>query len=139
MKVVLDANILISFLLTHSETISKIIDGWERQKFTILATYEIITEVKQVIERFVAAKLIKENEALALMDRLEGESLIVPSLSTLTVSPDKKDNRYLECAKDGNADYLVTGAKKPLLRFGKFGKTKIISPTQFVRVLQNSD
>ena len=57
MKVVLDANILISFLLTHSETISKIIDGLERQKFTILATSEIITEVRQVVERFVAAKL----------------------------------------------------------------------------------
>ena len=139
MKVVLDANILISFLLTHSETISKIIDGWERQKFTILATSEIITEVRQVVERFVAAKLIKESEALALLDRLEEESLIVPSLSTLTISPDNKDNRYLECAKDGNADYLVTGDKKHLLRFGKFEKTKIISPAQFVQVLLSSN
>lgn len=139
MKVVLDTNILISFLLTHGETISKIIDGWEQQKFTLLVTNEIITEIKQVIERFVVSKLIKEETALAFLDRLEKESLIVLSLTTLTISPDKKDNRYLECAKDGKADYLISGDKKHLLKFGKFGKTKIISPAQFIQVLQNLD
>ena len=133
MKVVLDANILISFLLTHGETISKIVDGWEQQKFTILTTSEILTEVRQVVERFVAAKLIEVKTALALLDELENDSLIVPGLTTLNISPDKKDNRYLECAKDGKADYLVTGDKKHLLALKSINKTKIISAKEFVK------
>ena len=135
MKVVLDANILISFLLTHGETISKIVDGWEQQKFTILTTSEILTEVRQVVERFVAAKLIKEETALALLDEIENDSLIVPGLTTLNISPDKKDNRYLECAIDGEADYLVTGDKRHLLPLKTINKTKIISPKEFTEIL----
>lgn len=137
MRIILDANILISFLLTRGATISKIIDAWEQNKFTLLVTDEILVEVKQVIERFVAAKLIKVKAAQALLNRLEKDCVIIPGLSVVTISPDKKDHRYLECAKDGRADYLVTGDKKHLLALKKFEGTKIISPKEFTNILKN--
>lgn len=136
MKVVLDANVLVSFLLTSGPTISQIIIFWQENKFTLLLTDEIITEIKQVLERFVAARLIKGEAAIALLTRLEKDSQIMRSLSPVTASPDKKDNRYLAAAKDGRADYLVTGDKKHLLSLKQFGQTKIIAPKEFVQILQ---
>ena len=136
MRVVIDANILISFLLTHGPTISEILRRWKNHQFTLLTSEEILVEIKQTIERFVMGNLIESEEAESLIRRVEQESEISTSLSTVTVSSNKKDNRYLECAKDGNADLLVTGDKKHLLRIKKFGKTRVISPKEFVRIFE---
>ena len=138
MKVIFDANILISFLLTRGETISKILNYWQENKFEVIATDEILTEIKLVLERFVAAQLISKGSALALLERLEREVEIFPSFSIVTISPNKKDNRYLAAAKDGKTDYLVTGDKKHLLSLKQFSKTKIISPGEFVEILEKN-
>ena len=135
MRVVVDANILISFLLTHGPTISEMLRRWKNHQFTLLTSEEILVEIKQTIERFVMGNLIASEEAESLIRRVVQESEIITSLSTVTVSHNKKDNRYLECSRDGNADLLVTGDKKHLLGIKKFGKTKIISPREFVKLL----
>lgn len=98
-------------------------------------TDEIILEIQQVLERFVAAKLIKKEEATALLRRLKREAEIITSLSEIDISPDKKDNRYLACAKDGKADYLVSGDKH-LLGLKTFADTKIVIPTEFIGIIK---
>lgn len=100
MKVVFDANILVSFLLTAGATISKILKSWQRKEFTLLLTREILLEIEEVLARFVAGKLISPQAAQALVCRLKKEGKIITSFSQIEVSPDKKDNRYLACAKD---------------------------------------
>lgn len=137
MKVVIDANVFISFLLTRGPTISLILNLWQKKKFIFLVTDEIILEIKQVLERFVAVKLIKKQEAAALMQRIKKDCPVITSLSQVTASPDKKDNRYLACVQDGRADYLVTGDRH-LLRLKNFANTKIVTPTKFVEALKVS-
>lgn len=135
MKIVIDANVFISFLLTRSPTISLLLHFWQQKKFTLLATDEIILEIQQVLERFVATKLIKEQEAAALLRRLKKEAEIITSLSQIDISPDKKDNRYLACAKDGKADYLISGDQH-LLGLKSFADAKILSPTEFLQIIK---
>jgi len=43
---------------------------------------------------------------------------------------DPKDNFLLALAKDGNADYLITGDNN-LLSLKEFGKTKIVTLSEF--------
>lgn len=138
MRVVLDANIFISFLLTRGGTIASLFDSWEEGKFTLLVTEEIILEITQVIERFVGTGFILPQAGIALLRRLKKNAEVVESLSYLKISPDKKDNRYLACAKDGKADFLVTGDKKHLLFLKKIGQTKILSPQEFLQTLSSS-
>lgn len=135
MKIVIDANVFISFLLTRSPTISLLLHFWQQKKFTLLATDEIILEIQQVLERFVATKLIKEQEAAALLRRLKKEAEIITSLSQIDISPDKKDNRYLACAKDGKADYLISGDQH-LLGLKSFADAEILSPTEFLQIIK---
>lgn len=133
MKVVFDANLFVSFLLTRGETIASIFDLWEEEKFTCLVTEEIILEITQVIERFIAKRLISGEDGFALIRRLKKNTKLVVSFSKVNISSDKKDNRYLACALDGKADYLITGDEKHLLSLRKFGQTKIISPKEFLK------
>jgi len=135
MRVVIDANIFVSFLLTGGETISSLVDFWEERKFTLLSSKEILAEIRETTRQFFKKGLIEEKEVGELLWRLENDAEEVVVHSCVSVSPDKKDNRYLACALDGEADYLITGDKKHLLALEKIGKTKIISPKEFKNIL----
>jgi len=137
-KVVFDANLFVSFLLTRGETIASLFDFWEEGGFIPLVTEEIIVEIAQVVERFIAKGLISLQDGLALIRRLKKNTELISSFSVIVLSADKKDNRYLACALDEKADFLVTGDKKHLLPLKKIGKTKIVSPKEFLKILLSS-
>lgn len=56
--------------------------------------------------------------------------------SIVTVCRDSKDNFLLALAKDGQADYLLTG-DKDLLELKKFGKTRIKTIVTFIDETKN--
>lgn len=58
------------------------------------------------------------------VDLIEVESIV-------TICRDAKDNFLLALAKDGRADYLLTG-DKDLLELKKFGRTKIETIATFI-------
>jgi predicted nucleic acid-binding protein len=53
------------------------------------------------------------------------------------VLKDPSDDKFLECALDGKADFIVTGDEH-LLRVGQHKRTRILSVRQFLRMLENS-
>ncbi len=138
MRVVIDANVVISFLLSKGDTVSFIFDAWENEIFEVLMSSDILIELDDVIDR--ATTLTKDAvdrlEAAAMQRRLRKNTTRVSTVSRVRASKDNKDNRYLACAKDGQADYLVTGDKKHLLSLKKFGTTRIVSLKEFVEMLQ---
>jgi predicted nucleic acid-binding protein len=52
------------------------------------------------------------------------------------VCRDPKDNFLLALAKDGLADYLITG-DRDLLSVKKFGKTQIVTLNEFEKILND--
>ena len=136
MKVVFDANVFISFLISPGQTIKKVFELWKNKEFILLVNEEIMTEISETLTKSVLRGLFKEKRASALMRRIRKESVFVPTISTVNKSPDKKDNRYLACSKDGKANFLVSGDNKHLLPLKKFEKTKIISPKEFVDLFE---
>lgn len=135
MNVVLDANVLVSFLLTRSPTISKVIQSWKNSEFKLLVSDEIMLEYKKILARLVRKSIILSVHANALLEEISKEGFNVEVISEVEASPDKKDNKYLSCARDVKADYLVTGDRKHLLKLKQFNGTKIISPKEFVEIL----
>jgi predicted nucleic acid-binding protein len=61
------------------------------------------------------------------------DSFTVAAIRRLEVSGDPDDNRFLECADAGRADYMVTGNLRHFPRFWK--KTKIITPREFIGIV----
>ena len=135
MRVVLDTNIVVSFLLSQGKTISTIFEAWQKSRFVLLISDEIVLEIKQVLQRFVQQNLLTEKEGGALLRRIKKEGELIVTSSQVKISKDKEDNKFLACAKDGKAEYLVTGDKKHLLNLRKISKTKIINPKEFLNLL----
>jgi len=71
----------------------------------------------------------EEHEMLAIM--LERALRIEPMERLDVVPGDPSDNRFLECAVEGRADYLVSGDAH-LLNLGEFRGVKIITPRAFL-------
>ncbi len=46
------------------------------------------------------------------------------------------DNRILECAIEGKADYIISGDKHHILPLKKFQKIRILSPSQFLKSIE---
>ena len=136
MRVVFDANIYVSFILTGGETLSSLFNAWQAREFEVLISQDIAAEVKEVCDRFLKRGTLTDDAVKEAIWRLDHDSQRIDVISRIMISKDPKDNKYLACAKDGKADYLVTGDKKHLLSLKKFGTTRIVSPKEFVEVLE---
>jgi len=70
------------------------------------------------------------HDTLALVKRV---SIHVVPRQTVSVSNDEDDNRFLECAEEAEADYLVTGNTRHFPDHWK--KTRIVRAPELLRVL----
>ena len=52
------------------------------------------------------------------------------------IADDPDDDMYLACAVEGGADYIVSGDQH-LLKLGTFEGIKIVTPAQFLEILEN--
>jgi putative PIN family toxin of toxin-antitoxin system len=59
---------------------------------------------------------------------------VAPSQRLEVVYDDPDDNKFVECAVEGHARYIVSGDKH-LLRLGSYEQIEILPPADFVRLL----
>jgi len=121
-RVVLDANVIINFLLTRGESISSIFDSWDKNELDLLISEEIFEEIKTLLEYGKIKKLINPWEKGALLEKLK--------LQAVFVKVKTKDNEYLECAVNGWADFIVS-ENKHLLKLKGCRGIKILTPQEF--------
>jgi putative PIN family toxin of toxin-antitoxin system len=65
----------------------------------------------------------------------ESAILVFPSDRATGATPDPDDEMVLECAQAAEADAIVSGDKKHLLKLREFRNIPIISPAEFLRLL----
>ena len=127
MRIVVDTNIVISglFFGGYPRTIIEAInDG----KCEGIASTEILIEYKEVIERFKGKTIYPFNNELtrSFFHKLS----IIPTCSIIEASRDKDDNKFLECAVDGKALFIVSG-DQDLLTIGIYEGIDIITAKDF--------
>ena len=127
-RIIFDTNIWISFLISKSlgDLDKLILNG----KIVLLFSHELMTEFIDVTSREKLKPFFREEDVASLIDLIEVYGEIVTVKSNIRICRDNKDNFLLALAKDGKADYLVSG-DKDLLALESFEKTKILSLTSF--------
>jgi putative PIN family toxin of toxin-antitoxin system len=139
MKVILDANVLISYLLTPREggTITVVVDACLSGQVELLLPQELRDEI---IEAREEKKYLRDNIPLDRLNRL----LVLFAFATETPSPIEEISSYASDADDDylivyglvhNVDYLVTG-DDGLLSLGQVQNLKIIHPSDFLEILR---
>ncbi len=132
-RVVPDTNIIISSVFWRGhphEVIRRGILG----KYQLVVSAEILDEV---VDRLRNKFQFPEEGIQQLIDILLTYCQVVEPTSKFDVVRDKKDNKIIECAFDGKADYIVTG-DSDLLELKNFRGIKIVTAREFLEErLQN--
>lgn len=133
-RAVVDTNLIVSYLLTQNETLSRLIDHWERGSFVYLTSPILMDELRQVVERPKIRQRMRSDPA-ALLDLVEFDALWTPGEYVVSgICRDPKDEPFLACAVEGKATHLVTG-DADLLDLDTFQEIKMIRAIDFVNML----
>lgn len=134
MKVVLDTNVVISGLLAPVGPPGKIVDLWADGKIEVVVSPAVITEYMGVFLRPKFAKVGTVEERQQLLEgfiNLDNTILVLPDVEVNAINADPSDNRFLECAKTGETNCLISGDSH-LLALGEYEGIPIITPGQFI-------
>ena len=134
-RVVLDTNILVSSALGGA--LVSILEKWDTGAFTVIVTTDIVDEYFEVLNR---PKFELKQEIIDKVARYiyQFSEFVAPEEKIQSVQPDSKDDRFLEAAIAGNADYIVSGDNH-LLNLKKFRSIQIITGREFLDLLAKTE
>lgn len=128
-KVVIDTNLWISFLITKNHTqLDEIIF---EKKCTLIFSQELLEEFLTVIKRPKFRRYFSQEDTEDLIETIQDFAEFVNVKSKVSFCRDEKDNFLLSLSKDSKADYLITG-DKDLLDLETFETTRIILISDFL-------
>lgn len=127
MKIVVDTNVLISGVFFGGFP-RKVLSAIINRKLTACATVEIVNEYEETIQEMIDRRQghIKQNILTPLITMME----MVESVSEVKVSRDPDDDKFIACAKDARALYIVSG-DKDLLVLECYENIEIVTAKQF--------
>ena len=133
MKIVLDANIFISAFFWGGNP-RAVLERVINKSDDLLITKEILDEIEDVIGR---PKFHVDRDAIEYFIKSieETGTKIIPKKQIINASRDKTDNKYIECAIAGNADYIISGDIH-LLEIKKCRTIKIVSARDYLEIIR---
>jgi putative PIN family toxin of toxin-antitoxin system len=128
-RIIIDTNLWISFLL--SKDYVKLDKLFNSENLILLFSRELLDEFVEVARRPKFKKYFSISDLNELLTEIHSRAEFIEVTSEVNLCRDEKDDFLLALAKDGNADFLVTG-DNDLLELEKFEKTKILTITNYL-------
>ena len=107
-RVVIDTNVFISALLNPKGTPRKVIDLAINQ-YIILQSKTTYEELNTRLSKKKFDKYLSQEDRLSFLSSLRKKSLFIKISEQVTICSDADDNKFLELAVSGIAEYLITG------------------------------
>ncbi len=126
---VLDTNIFIAAYFNRKSASARIIDLCLDNEHELIFSSRLHKEVELILNNVKAEGEFQER----IQNLFMNASQVKPTQKVFMVKEDPDDNKFLECALEGKADYLIT-SDRHLLELGEFAQTKICRPTQFLKL-----
>lgn len=134
-RVVLDTNVVVSGLGWPGPP-ATILDAVSDGRLVLVTSAPLLAELRRVLAYPKLARIVRD--AAQLAELIEYSSVIVTPTQTLAVVSDESDNRVLEAAVEGGADYIVSG-DADLLDLGSFQGIPVFRPAEFVEKVLGAD
>jgi uncharacterized protein len=129
-RLILDTNVIVSALAFPSSKPRQAFDA-ARERGRVLASPDTLEELVRTLRRPKLAAYITAAEREAFLEAFPAMVELVEVKERLALCRDPRDDRFLELAAAGGADYLVTG-DADLLVMGRFRGTAILAPATFL-------
>jgi len=133
-RLVLDTNVLVSANLAA--------DGWEALAVSLALGQQVVWYVSEPIleeyERVLRYPRFKfvAGDIDRFLARVLQACIIVAPARVLQVCPDEPDNRFLECAEEADAEFLITGNQRHFP--GRWKNTRVVKAREFLEILTSA-
>lgn len=135
MKVVLDTNVLTVAISRRS----RYYPIWQRLRgggFELLATHEILTEYEEIITRLLSEDVAQN--VLNGLEQLPNVTFLAKYYCWNLIKNDPDDDKFVDCAVAGGADYLVTDDRHfDILKSIPFPAVQVLSADEFMEKLSS--
>ncbi|HPG31653.1 MAG TPA: putative toxin-antitoxin system toxin component, PIN family [bacterium] len=134
MKIVLDTNVLISGFFPKKSPPTIILDMIIEGIITICYTNEIFIEYQEVLNRKKFVFIDKHRREIVL-NYIKNVGYLVSGIPTNIILPDRDDEKFIEAAFAGQAQYIVTGNQKHYPE-KHYNSINVILPADFLKEIQ---
>ena len=137
MDAVLDTNVAVSAAINPKGPPAEIIRAWKAHRFTWVTSRPLLRELEKTLrsprlQRYLVWNEKELVEFLALVR--QAARVVQPAHRLDVVKEDPADNRVLESAIAGRADYIVAGDHH-LVAIGSYKNVPIVTPARFVAII----
>jgi putative PIN family toxin of toxin-antitoxin system len=137
-RAVLDTNVLVSSLVAEHGPPRRILDAWLEGRYVLVTSLHLVEELIHVLSypRIAERLRLDEDELAAILAGLLSKAEVTPGhLHLPGVTRDPKDDAVVACAKEGEADYIVSG-DQDLLVLSEYEGIQVITPRRFMEILE---
>ena len=136
LKLVLDTNTLVSAFFWKGNEY-ELFKNIEKEKAQLFISKEILNEVEDIFNRPKFEEVIKNvkmSPNQIIQKIISVSHLVLGPKLNIKVCRDPKDNKFIECAVNCNADYLVSG-DKDLISLKSYKNIKIFRSSEILKLL----
>jgi len=128
MKIVIDTNVIVSGIFFNGKP-RELLSECFNEKYEIVCTEEIFLEYIETIEKLT--ERYHKNIAKEIIPILLSNFAIVENINDGKYSRDPDDDKFINCAKSADADYIITG-DNDLLVLEAVDAIKLITVSDFL-------
>ncbi len=136
-RAVIDTNILVSGIISPKGAPRKVLDLARKEIFKVVSSISINHEVLNVLHRdYIYAKYSINEKTIDDISAFlyEGTILTEDRYAVAKIRKDPKDDKFIACAVEGEADYIISGDEH-LLSLKHFKGIQIVDAHGFLKIL----
>ena len=140
-KAVIDTNVLVSGIISPKGAPRKILNLARKEVFKVVTSVSINHEVLNVMHRnYIYMKYNLNEEIIDDISAFLYEGTILTEYLYMVskVRKDPEDNKFIACAVEGDADYIVSGDEH-LLDLKHYKSIQIVDARAFLKILGASE
>jgi putative PIN family toxin of toxin-antitoxin system len=131
--IVLDTNCLVQIISRHSPY-RRIWDAFLRQEFILCISNDILEEYQEILQ--IETSVAVAENVISLLLNCSNVKLVNPTFRFNLIKADPDDNKFVDCAIVGRADYIVSeDAHFNVLKDIKFPKVSVLTLDEFVSLI----
>lgn len=129
MRLVLDTNVIVSALFFGGKP-KELISTIFNKNYELYATEDIIQEYKNVVK--ILVEKYRGHNVVPAFDSLLSIFKIIKTNTYVEICRDKDDNKFIDCAIEIKAKYIISG-DKDLLDIKNYRNISIITVDEFLK------
>jgi uncharacterized protein len=134
-RAVVDTNLIVSGVAASRGAAFELLEAWREGKYILVTSSSILDEINDV---FLRPKIqstfgYSHDDVLNVMKTLSTQAYVTAGTAIIPeVSSDPDDNKFIACAIEGSASYIVTGDKHHLLPIQEYNGIAIVTARYFI-------